>query len=110
MLFSENDAKAITWTNVPTSTASTSWTSSPLNMNLNIAVSEASTLHVMAGLSRVSQQADAKNTKYRITIDDIEASQTNVGYDHRGALRRHVAFTAAQPVTPGNHNVAVQVM
>lgn len=110
MLFSANDAKAMTWTSVPTPTASTSWTSSPLNMNLNIDVSEDSTLHVMAGLSRVSQSSTAANTKYRIVIDGAEAFQTNSGYDHRGDLRRHLAFTASSLVGSGNHDVAVEVL
>lgn len=111
MLFPENDATFASWTNVPSPTSSDSWTSSPLNMNVGLQVSEACTLHAIAGLSRVSQTSGGKNTRYRILIDGNQAAETNTGFDHRGQLRKYIAFTASSNVTsPGNYDIGVQVI
>lgn len=111
MLFSHQDAKYLTLNDTPQATASTDYTSEPLDLSVDIDVLENTNLFVMSGISRVQQYntGAAKNAIYRIAVSDMEAAITNTGTDHRGDLRRPILMTGILGVSSGNHQVELQV-
>lgn len=110
-MFPETNAKYLMLDNIPTPSESNEFTTHPLGLTFDFSVSKSPTLYVMSAISPIKQlnNAEPKNSQYRISINDIAVSHMNTGYDHRDSKRRAVVFGGIKTVSPGSVNVSVEV-
>lgn len=112
LLFSQKDAKYLTFNNDPIPYSSLFYSIYPLNLQLFMSVSDDENVFVMGSISRVQQNTtiQPKNSIYRLIVGENTVSQTNTGTDHRDDLRRSVLMTGIANIThAGEHVVSLEV-